>query len=326
MNNRDLYAIDELEEKILSTVGDYVAKIPRPFGLLLSGGFDSGLLAAITKPDYTLRVRFPYGPRYDESRYSDAIIKHLGLQNVCDITITPELFKENFEAAVRVMGETTTHFSLVPLYTLFKTAKKNLLVEGPLNILSGEGPDEYLGGYARQIIFDELKNLYEIPELRNYHTKIDSVLGANYSISRDMVVWKYGEMMGYAPEEIYTYMGTDYPLQGAIGKMDMELGVIEKMEQKMANHFGVNLHYPFINDEFAEYCYRLPDDLKIRNGRTKWAFKEVGMRYLPEIMRDRQKLGGPVAPVNLFLDCLDTEGHYGKETYLSRQQEILDAK
>jgi len=320
MNNRDLYAIDELEEKILSTVGDYVAKIPRPFGLLLSGGFDSGLLAAITKPDYSFRVRFPYGPRYDESRYSDAIIKHLGLRNVRDITITPELFKENFEAAVRVMGETTTHFSLVPLYTLFKTAKENLLVEGPLNILSGEGPDEYLGGYARQIIFDELKKMREIPELRNYQGFLDRMFG-----SRDLV-WEYGEVMNYPYDKVSNYAGTDYPLQGAIGKMDMELGVIEKMEQKMANHFGVNLHYPFINDEFAEYCYRLPDDLKIRNGRTKWAFKEVGMRYLPEIMRDRQKLGGPVAPVNLFLDCLDTEGHYGKKTYLSRQQEILDAK
>lgn len=313
------YQLDELEERIIDTVSSYMAKVPRTFGVLLSGGYDSGLLAALTKPDFAYRMKFPYGVKFDESRYAEAIAKHLGIE-LHEIEVTPENFRGSFEAAVKVMGEPTTHFSMVPLYILFKYLSEN----GVKDMLSGEGPDEYLGGYARQIIFDEIKKMYEIPELRGYHGKINEVLGMDELPVElnNQLIWEYGEMMGYMPEAVVDYQYTKYPLQGAIGKMDMELGVIEKMEQKFANHFGVTLHYPYINHDFAEYCYNLPDDLKIRNGVTKWAFKKIADKYLPPIMKGRIKMGGPVAPANALMGWTDM-GDFGKDRYLEEQRKIL---
>ena len=307
---KDKYLLAELEDKIIDTVNSYVIKVPRPFGAVMSGGFDSGLLCALTKPDYLFRVKFPYGTKFDESIYADAILKHLGMEGkMTEIEITSENFKENFEPAVKVMGETTTHFSLVPLYIMFKTMREH----GMKDVLSGEGPDEYLGGYARQIIFDELNKLYQIPELRNYQGMIDRMFGGD-------LVAKYFEFMNYKGE-LTPLLKESYPLQGAIGKMDMEFGHIEKMEQKMANHFGINFHYPYINEELAEYCYKLPDSLKIRDGVTKWGFRQICMKYLPEIMRDRSKIGGPVAPVNRLMDWkLDD---FDKSEYLKAQKKIL---
>lgn len=321
MYKDDAFYLAQLEDRIIENVSHYVSKhVPRPFGVLLSGGFDSGLLAALSKPDFVFTVQFQEGVAYDESRYADAIIEHLHLGAKTNIIqITKENFIANAPAAIKAMGEPVPHFSVVPFYMVMQFAAarmKDMGVEA--NILSGEGPDEYLGGYARQIIFDELNKLYKIPELRGYHDMITRVIG------RDLVK-KYGDMMGYPAKEVMNYqlmhVMNHLPLQGAIGKMDMELGVIEKMEQKLAKHAGVNLHYPYINLDFAEYCYKLPDHLKIRDGVTKWAFRQICKKYLPPIMMDRAKMGGPVAPVNKWL--FNLEG-YEKGEWLKYQQQILD--
>lgn len=326
MEQDDLYLISELEDKTLQTIYEYVQRnVPRPFGLLLSGGFDSGLLAAVTKPDFVFTVRFPYGIKYDESRYADAVIDHLNLRSRTTIL---EPRKEDFERdaadAIKVIGEPVTHFSIVPFYMVMRLAAERMQAEGVTpHVLSGEGPDEYLGGYARQIIFDEFYKLYRIPELRNYHETIDRVLTKDSSYIEEHLVHLYGEMMGYPPDKIKDYASMfKLPLQGRIGKMDMELGVIEKFEQKLAKAAGVNLHYPYINEEYAEYCYRLSDNLKIRGGVTKWGFRQICKKYLPGFMMDRAKMGGPVAPINTWLG--KPELGFGKSAWLEYQQKILD--
>ncbi len=305
----DEFYIAELEDKILDTVYLNTKDIPRPWGVLLSGGFDSGLLAALLKPDYIFRVKFPYGTQYDESRYANAILEHLNLDaEGFELIMTKELFEENFKDAVKAMGEPTTHFSLVPFYTLMKKISEQF--PKCKTIFSGEGPDEYLGGYARYIVFDELKKLYEIPELRSYHSTIKNALGF------ENLKLRYVEYMKY-PGIVADFQ---YPFLGNLGKYDMEFGQIETMEQNMAKAYDVDLQYPYINKEFAEYCYNLPDHLKVRNGVTKWAFRQVCKKYLPAMMMDRSKVGGPVAPVNQWLGV--GEG-FDKTVYIDMQKEIL---
>src|SRR3990167_9924555 len=245
----DQYLLAELEDKILDSVSSYMDGIKDSYSILMSGGFDSGLLAAITNPSVAYRIKFAGGVKYDETRYVNAVAKHLSIPLV-SLEFGRKEFDENFEEAVKIMGEPVSHFSLVPLFYLFKTLKE----EGQFHVLSGEGPDEYLGGYARQIIFDELNKLYEISELRGYHKMIDEVLGLNYLLDKNSsLLLKYAELVGYNMKN-YSIVLSNRQLQGLIGKMDMELGVIEKMEQKLAKHHKVDLHYPYINDVFAEYC------------------------------------------------------------------------
>ena len=320
----DKYLLGLLEDKLVDTVSSYLQNNglrEREYHIVFSGGFDSSLLAALTKPMMGYRIKFPYGSMFDESRYAEAVAKHLNLF-VNEIVITPELFRENFEGAVRVMGEPTTHLSLVPLYILMM----KMVQDGVKDVLSGEGPDEYLGGYARQIIFDELKKLYEIPELRNYHGMVDRELGIPIQNKDRALLRKYYDLIYGGDDKTFSEFCNDklgnYPLQGQIGKMDMELGHIEKMEQRFAKHFGINFHYPYINKELAEFCYKLPDHLKIRNGVTKWGFKKIAMKYSPEIMRDRQKMGGPVAPVNELMGWTDLD-KFDKSRYLEEQKKIL---
>lgn len=105
----------------------------------------------------------------------------------------------------------------------------------------------------------------------------------------------------------------------------MELGMIEHMEQKLAKHFNLHLHYPYIDDSLAEYCYRLPDDLKVRNGITKYAFRVICSKFLPKMMLDRAKMGGPVAPVNKWM-AWGSEAEFSKEKWINYQNKILHKK
>lgn len=329
MDSKDKFILDSLEDKILDTVNSYVETVPRPFGAVVSGGFDSGLLAAITEPAYAVRLKFPYGILFDESRYADAISKHLELP-INEIVITPQVFKDNFKDAVKAMGRVTTHFSLVPLYILMKelSEKFTKASDGKIHILSGEGPDEYLGGYARQIIFDNLRNLYRIPELRNYHAIINKTLGVVENPDMSLM-FLYADIVGYDTDSVIKWVKntpelSSYSFHGLIGKMDMTFGQIEVMEQQMAKHFDIQFHYPYINEELAEFCYRLPDDIKVRDNITKWGFKEISKKYLPLVMHDRSKMGGPVAPVNKIMGW--DLSMFDKAKYIEEQQKILGIK
>lgn len=299
--------INELEDHLLNTIHKYVSKLDKPYSLLLSGGFDSGFLAAVTHPTKAYRVKIPFGPSFDESAYASAISQHLHLP-LEEIILTPEEFKANFDEAIKTLGEVTSHFSLVPLFILMR----NLKEKGETDVLSGEGPDEFLGGYARYIVFDELRKMKEIPELKAYGPTIKKVLGF------DDLELRYAQMMGYP---LLNNLGESSFL-GRLGRYDMTDGRIERMEQKFAEHFGIKLHYPYIDSDLAEYCYKLPDSMKVNNGVTKWAFRQICKKYLPKIMWNRTKMGGPVAPVNRIMgwDLPDLD----KSMYIKYQEDVLN--
>jgi asparagine synthase (glutamine-hydrolysing) len=311
----DIVAIKDLEVRLITQLQGYVeSNVAEPYASIVSGGFDSSFMTAVTNPSKVFRVKIPYDG-FDESKYAYAVLDHLELWNkYTEIVLTPELYREHFANAVRTMGETTRHFSLVPFYILMKTISES----GIKDVLSGEGPDEYLGGYPRQIIWDEIRKIRLIPELAEYGPTVDKVLDKE-------LVKGYAKMMGYSSVEAERYQtlydSGEYQLQGAIGMMDMDIGGIELMEQRMANHFGIRLHYPYINNELAEICYKLPDHYKIRGGVTKWIFRQICKKYLPEIVIGRHKMGGPVAPVNMFMGW--DVGPYDKTEYIKAQEKIL---
>src|SRR3990167_8623389 len=165
-------AREQLERLTIEAVQRTVAEIERPFGLFLSGGVDSGLLAALSKPDIVFTCKFPYGDQFDEFPSAEAIVNHLGLNQVV-VEPTKEDFFAYLPKALKAFKK-TTHFSLVPLYMLFKMAKER----GITTILSGEGPDEYLGGYAAYSIILSEERLYEQEELQNYAPMLDRYLGS----------------------------------------------------------------------------------------------------------------------------------------------------
>src|SRR3990167_461702 len=301
--------IDKLEKLFKKSVADYVQKVDKPYGIFLSGGVDSGLLTALAnpRPDIAFTCRFPYGEKYDEFEYAKKIVKYLGIKKHEIIELTKDEFHKYLPEAVKMFGM-TTHFSLVPLYMLFKRVAEM----GIKDIFSGEGPDEYLGGYSAYTFLTQETALYGVEELKNYHYALDKYLGP--------VTARFARIFGVTEEEVKEHWGKYNSLLSNMGYADLKIRGIESMELKLAEEWGVNFHYPYMTSEIEKFCFEeCPDELKIKGFTTKWIEKKVAENYLPaDVVWRKNKMGGPVAPVGIWLK---EKNEFDKEKYLDLQRE-----
>ena len=54
---------------------------------------------------------------------------------------------------------------------------------------------------------------------------------------------------------------------------------------------SLELRSPFLDYRLVEFGLRLPDNMKIRNGKSKWLLKESLRSFLPDGLVDRPKMG-----------------------------------
>ena len=117
-------------------------------GAFLSGGVDSGYLAAASGADQAFTVGFDEGNRYNEVEKAAQVAKAAGLKHHVKI-ISKEEFWNSLPDVMYHMDEPSGDASAVALYFLAQEAAKHVKV-----VLSGEGADELFGGY----------NIYREPE------------------------------------------------------------------------------------------------------------------------------------------------------------------
>jgi asparagine synthase (glutamine-hydrolysing) len=116
-----------------------------PLGVLLSGGLDSSLIAAIASsqsavPIKTFTLSLP-GSKLDEASYAQCVADHLGTDHhVLELT-TPSL--GDLEAIAPLIDEPLADSSLIPSYLISKLTREHVTV-----VLGGDGGDELFGGYS----------------------------------------------------------------------------------------------------------------------------------------------------------------------------------
>ncbi len=109
-------------------------------GAFLSGGIDSSVITALSRPDKTYSVGFA-NKNFDETGEAKALCEELGLRNISK-TISAEEFFDALPSIQYYADEPNANLSTVPLYFLSKLAAQDVKV-----VLSGEGADELFGGY-----------------------------------------------------------------------------------------------------------------------------------------------------------------------------------
>ncbi|MEO1279953.1 MAG: asparagine synthase-related protein, partial [Planctomycetota bacterium] len=132
-----------------------------PLGVFLSGGIDSGLIAAVAKkelPDLkTFTVRMP-DARFDESEAAAETAKAIGTKHT-----TLECHPDPAGDLVHLIEQLGLPFgdsSLLPTYWLCKAAREHITVA-----LSGDGGDELFGGYRRHTITPMLNRWHRVLRL-----------------------------------------------------------------------------------------------------------------------------------------------------------------
>jgi asparagine synthase (glutamine-hydrolysing) len=135
---------DELQRLLTAAVDEQlVADVP--VAVLLSGGVDSSLVAAIAARTSRHRVRtftvtLPNDPQLDESRFARSVAQYLGTDHL-ELPLDQSSADLVERLAVQ-FDEPIADSSMIPTYLLAKTVSQHCKV-----VVGGDGGDELFGGY-----------------------------------------------------------------------------------------------------------------------------------------------------------------------------------
>jgi asparagine synthase (glutamine-hydrolysing) len=135
---------DDLQRLLTAAVSEQlVADVP--LAVLLSGGVDSSLVAAIAAQVShhkvrTFTVTLPNHPRLDESRFARSVAQYLGTDHV-ELPLDHSSADLVQKLAIQ-FDEPIADSSMIPTYLLAKTVSQHCKV-----VVGGDGGDELFGGY-----------------------------------------------------------------------------------------------------------------------------------------------------------------------------------
>ena len=288
--------MEQLEKKILQAVQPHIGK-----PVALSGGVDSSLLVALIKPKFAISVKLPGGEKYNEIEWSKKVANHLHIEHVI---VKPDnsKFDEYMKLAVKAIGRPIPHFNIFPLFVMYK----NLSGMGEKEVILGDGPDEVMCGYARDLIITYLYKIYSFEAFSNYKPLIDNILP---HISE--AIESATKLNGF----------TDVISADIAMRIDMD-----DMSNGIASYFGIKNIRPYQDDhELDEYMHNLPLDDKILGVEFgKHLLRKIAEKYLPhDVAWRKKKIGGPVFPVNILKGWSDEDGEFGKTNWIRYQEDIL---
>ena len=318
-------SLEDWETEIENVMKDSVAahKISDvEVGSFLSSGVDSSYMACLAHVDKTFTVGFA-DKKYDETDYAKKFSEHIGVSNTA-YRITPEEYWENLPRIQYHMDEPLADAASVALYFVNREAARQVKV-----CLSGEGADEFFGGY----------NIYKEPFTVSWYDHIPlpirravgavaellpPVHGINFLVrrSRPLAQRYIGNTNLFTERQkkkvLKEYNGRTKPTDlsrpyfthprnaDAVTRMqytDLHLwmvGDILLKADKMSMANSLELRVPFLDKEVFEVARHIPTCYRANAQNTKIAMRGAALRSIPQQTADKKKLGFPV-PVRAWL-------------------------
>lgn len=313
-------------------------------GSFLSSGVDSSYVAACFKGDKTFTVGFDYD-NYNEIEYAKSLSEKVGIENYSK-TITTEEFWDVLPKVQYQMDEPLADAAAIALYFVSQMASQHVKVA-----LSGEGADEFFGGYNIYKEPIDLKILTDLPmPIRRLLGKIASkipfkIKGKNFFIRGSKTVEE--RFIGNA--NVFSKNEREDILKDPAGKFDpMEItgplydkiknyDDITKMQyidihlwligdillkaDKMSMAHSLEVRVPYLDKEIFKIASKIPVNYRVNKTATKYAFRMAAKRHLPEDVANKKKLGFPV-PIRIWLKE-DKYYHIVKAEFESENAELF---
>ena len=131
-----------------------------PVGIFLSGGIDSSLTSAIVSKINTNICAYTIGfdnPRYDESRYAQAVAKSLDIPIKVSMCVGSDQ-QQIFDDYINYFDEPFCDPSMIPSSLVAQKAREDVTV-----VLGGDGGDELFFGYSKYEYIKARLHQYQKP-------------------------------------------------------------------------------------------------------------------------------------------------------------------
>ena len=293
-----------------------------PVGAFLSGGIDSAVIVAmmskIRKEEGGNLKTFTIGfEEVSEQSEAKEMADHLGTEHT-EIQIPAEEYFKEMPKIAWHFDEPVADPSAVALYFLAREARKHVKV-----VLSGEGSDELFGGYniyREPFALDATKwiprfifrmfvglpfDFYGKNYLRRALLKLeDRYIGNAYIFKPEEVdqLWKARPNGKFDIASLYKQVQVE-PDSAKMQFIDINTwlpGDILAKADKMTMANSLELRVPFLDIEVAKLSQKIPENLKYKNGQTKYILREAMRDILPKKTAGRKKLGFPT-PIREWL-------------------------
>ncbi len=301
---------EEFREYLISSV-KFRLRSDVPVGVCLSGGLDSSSLVSImlkifeTKNLHTFSAVYGKGKSGDESYFIDLYKSQL--DNMHYTTPTSESLLSDLDEFIKVHPEPIPTTSPYAQYKVMEAAKGNVVV-----LLDGQGADEELAGYHYffGIYFKELLRKLKFgllgKEMYEYYFKHHSFYGiksffyfampnfiknAIPTIRKDCLNAEFSNNFhtNTVNELIYDSKTLNEAL---LDHFEYKLEHLLKWEDLNSMHFSIEARVPFLDYRLVEKVLALSSNMLIKDGTTKYIFREAMKDLLPEEIRTRKdKIG-----------------------------------
>jgi asparagine synthase (glutamine-hydrolysing) len=263
-------------------------------GASLSGGLDSSSIAAvISKSDpgifKTFTASFP-GFEKDESFRARDVAEKCGFENYA-VSPSADDLAADLRTLMHHQEEPFTSASVYAQYKVFGLAKENRVTV----LLDGQGADETLAGYDKYRRW-KLHSLFPERTAAFLQRRETNQLFNNKDINRDYINAWAGKARRYKP--------VLQSLSDMLYYNTFQSGLEELLRYADRNSMahGREVRLPFLSHELVSFAFSLPDNLKIRNGWTKWILRTSMDNYLPRHITWQKKKTGFEPPQKRWME------------------------
>ncbi len=292
-------------------------------GSFLSSGVDSSYIAASFNGDKTFTVGFDY-EKYNEIDYAKALSEKIKIANYSK-TITTEEYWQAIPKVQYHMDEPLADPSAIALYFVSNLASQYVKVA-----LSGEGADEFFGGYNiyREPMDISIITVLPMPIRRllgriaaavpfsfkgkNFFIRASKTVEERFIGNANMFSKQERESIlknptgKYSPSEITKPYYDKVKDMDDVTKMqfiDLNLwlvGDILLKADKMSMANSLEVRVPFLDKEVFKLASKIQSDYRVNKQATKYVFRMAAKDRLPEEVASKKKLGFPV-PIRIWL-------------------------
>ena len=289
-------------------------------GILLSGGIDSAVVAAIAqkysdKPLKAFTIGFEGLYKEDEINDAKETADILGLEHI-QTKINFHNFLDIFKETTRIVEEPLATTSAIPMYYLAQLASKHVKV-----VLTGQGADEPLGGYRRyqgEIISEKIPRT-----LINFGGKLVNSIGVKsekiiraanalgekndvkrflnvYTIFTQPEIKSLLNIQENQAEEQIAYFYNQLNCKTKKHSVERMMAIDTRMNlsddlllytDKITMNFALECRVPMLDTELVNYIESLPYTIRVLRGQTKIIHKEFAKQILPSEIINRPKKG-----------------------------------
>jgi asparagine synthase (glutamine-hydrolysing) len=307
-----------------------------PIGTFLSGGIDSFAINSALKninlvdSIETFNIGFT-NPKYDESHDARVLADILNIKFNSKIILDD--FK-HFEKVISNLSEPFADSSSIPVYSLCEFASKKIKVaisgDGADELLGGYMVYK-ISNLANQFqklpvgVYRAIKNLSRyVPDIGGRYSHSEKIRRfleyANLGQSQRHASWRnifnssmkekiytkefISELGDFNPIDLYA-SHLNYAKDNGCSELDSQLyadlrfylpnDMLTKVD-RMSMLNSLEVRVPFLDKNLVEFCWRLPNEMKINKGCTKYILKNYIKNNYPENFLNKPKNGFNMNP------------------------------